>query len=936
MAHRLWALFALCLLLSKPLHAQDVFPYRFAVDDFPNGLRLVTVPTEFPGIVSIQILVSTGSRNEVEAGKSGFAHFFEHVMFRGTENFTPAQQAAIFKKAGADRNAYTTDDYTNYHTTVPTEELATVLRMEADRFQFLRYSPDLFRTEAMAVLGEYNKNSSNPLSKLLEVMRDTAYTRHTYKHTTMGFLADIEVMPDQYEYSLEFFDRWYRPENTTILVVGDVTRDAVKELVQEYWGGWERGSYQAEIPVEPRQEEPLSCHVEWPSPTQPWVAVAFKGPAFSPNEKDMPTLDVISALAFSENSELYKKLFLRERRVDALFASFPDHTDPYLLTVFARLRDPKDWGIVRDEILATCEALKTGEVDADELTAVKSNLKYSFTGTLDSSEAIADALAGYIARTRDPESLNQVYRRYDQVQPVDIKAMARKYFLASSRTIGTLSHVALPQVPDAPGMAVVETDSRAVLLPNSSPLISFRLLFEFGAADDPAGKEGLAYITANLLTNGASKARSFEAIVDALYPLATGLRAQVDKEMTVFAGTVHRDNLDAFYEIMMEMIREPAFDESDLARLKNNTISYVDVGLRRGDDEEMGKEVMYSSIYRGHPYGHLSVGLIDSIKKISIDDVRRFYGRFFRSDNLVLGVSGSYPSGLPGRLRRDLGQLNADSVAKRKRVIPPAPKIAANRMRIVQKSTRATGIHIGFPIDVNRSHPDWAALWLVRSYFGEHRSENSYLYQRLREIRGLNYGDYSYIEYFPRGGQQFHPDPNLARKEQIFQIWIRPVPPENGPFALKAAYYELQKLVADGISEPAFDATRDYLSKFVNLLVKSQDRRLGYALDSRYYGTADFDSFVKKQLAELTLEDVNRAIRAHLRSDGLQMVVVTEDAEAFKAAMLSDEATPILYQAPPGQEVLREDSIIEKLRVPLSADQIEIIPVESVFKTSAR
>lgn len=409
-------------------------PYRFDIDDYSNGLRLITVATEFPGIVSIQILVSTGSRNEVEPGKSGFAHFFEHIMFRGTENYSSAQQAAVFKNAGADRNAYTTDDFTNYHTTVPTEELATVLRMEADRFQHLRYSPEMFRTEAMAVLGEYNKNSSNPLAKLIEVMRDTAFQRHPYKHTTMGFLADIEAMPDQYQYSLEFFDRWYRPENTTILVVGDIQRDAVADMVREHWGGWQRGNYSVEIPSEAPQKQPLTCHVDWPAPTQPWVAVAFKGPAFLPDRRDMPTLDVLSALAFSGNSELYKKLYVRERRVDALFASFPDHSDPYLLMIFARLRDPKDWGIVRDEILATCESLKDQPVNVDQLEAVKANLKYSFAGSLDSSEAIANALAGYIARTRSPESLNKVYRLYDQVSASDIQAMARKYFTSSART----------------------------------------------------------------------------------------------------------------------------------------------------------------------------------------------------------------------------------------------------------------------------------------------------------------------------------------------------------------------------------------------------------------------------------------------------------------------------------------------------------------------
>jgi zinc protease len=332
----------------------------------------------------------------------------------------------------------------------------------------------------------------------------------------------------------------------------------------------------------------------------------------------------------------------------------------------------------------------------------------------------------------------------------------------------------------------------------------------------------------------------------------------------------------------------------------------------------------------------LSTGLIDSIKKINIEDVRAFYQSYFNSENLVIGLSGNYPTSLPSMLRKDLEPLNRSEEAGRKVIIAAAPSIETNRMTIVQKSTRATGIHIGFPIAVNRTHPDWVALWLVRSYFGEHRSENSYLYQRLREIRGLNYGDYSYIEYFPHGGQQFHPDPNLARKQQIFQMWIRPVPPQNGAFALKAAYYELRKLVDEGMTESVFEATRDYLSKFVNLLVKSQDRRLVYSPESRYYGITDFDQYVKRGLEALTLEDVNRVIREHLRSDRLQFVVVTEDAEGFREAILSPAATPIRYQAEPGPEILQEDAVIENLQIPIDAKHIEIIPIESVFKTRLR
>jgi zinc protease len=253
-------------------------------------------------------------------------------------------------------------------------------------------------------------------------------------------------------------------------------------------------------------------------------------------------------------------------------------------------------------------------------------------------------------------------------------------------------------------------------------------------------------------------------------------------------------------------------------------------------------------------------------------------------------------------------------------------------MTIVKKRMGSTGIHIGFPITPNRSHSDFAALWLARSYFGEHRSDNSYLYQRLRETRGLNYGDYAYIEYFPRGPRQFQPDPNLARHSQIFQIWLRPVEPKNGPFALKAAIYELRKLVKEGMTQEAFEATRTFLSKYVSLLVKTQDRRLGYELDSRYYGIESFVPHMRNALAWLTVDDVNRAIRRHLRADRLQIVVVTEDAENFRDRVLASAPTPIVYGSPPPADVLAEDGEIEALRIDLREEDVKIVEVGEVFQ----
>ena len=168
----------LCAAMAFAAQApQKVFPYAYSQEDLPNGLRLVTVPTDFPNIVAAFIVVQTGSRNEVEPGHTGFAHLFEHLMFKGTEKFPTAKYDETIKRLGAASNASTNDDYTVYHTTFSKEDLGTVMEMEADRFQNLKYTEAEFKTETLAVLGEYNKNGGNPFRKLSEVLADTAFDR---------------------------------------------------------------------------------------------------------------------------------------------------------------------------------------------------------------------------------------------------------------------------------------------------------------------------------------------------------------------------------------------------------------------------------------------------------------------------------------------------------------------------------------------------------------------------------------------------------------------------------------------------------------------------------------------------------------------------------------------------------------------------------------
>jgi zinc protease len=434
----------LCLLLGCAAVAfaaqpQKVFPYEYSQEDLPNGLRLIVVPTDYANIVATYIVVQTGSRNEVEPGHTGFAHLFEHLMFRGTENFPPQKYNQTLNRIGAASNASTDDDLTVYHTTFSKEDLETVLAMEADRFQHLKYAEPEFKTESLAVLGEYNKNSASPFSKLDEVLHDTAFDKHTYKHTTMGFLKDIQDMPNEYAYSLKFFDRYYRPEYTTIIVVGDVKAKAVRAIVDKYWSEWKRGTYKPEIPVEPAQNGPRTAKVDWPSPTLPIVAVAFKVPAYNDATKETAALDALASLAFSNTSDLYQQLVVKEQLADAIYANAPSRVDAGLFEIMARVKKVQDVDYVRQRILDTVKAFQEKPVDMAKLDMVRRRLRYQVALSMDNSDTIAQILSHYIALRRTPETMNALYDKYATLTPEDVRQVAAKYLTEKGRTIVTLT-----------------------------------------------------------------------------------------------------------------------------------------------------------------------------------------------------------------------------------------------------------------------------------------------------------------------------------------------------------------------------------------------------------------------------------------------------------------------------------------------------------------
>ena len=435
---------ALCLLLilSLPgvLQSMDIFPYDYRIEELPNGLKVVSIPLSNPHIISYYTIVRSGSRNEVEPGKSGFAHFFEHMMFKGTENMSPEEYDNFLSEIGAGTNAYTTDDYTCYYVVFAgRENLENVVKAEADRFINLFYDEEMLKTEATVIEGEYYASVSNPSRRLFELLRDTAYEKHSYKHTTLGYLEDILDMPNQFEYSQLYKQRFYAPDNTILLVAGDFDHDQLMTYVNQNYGGWQKSDYTLVTPEEPAQTNPKRAHYEWPTRTLPMLAIAFHGPAYTDENIDKAALDLMAEIAFSRSSDLYQKLVIEEQKCQSLGASFADRRDPYLLTFNSVVKNEKDLVYVEEEIFKELERLKTEPVSEERLSDIKSNLKYSFANSLGTTDGVAGSLAFYISLTTDPATVNRLFALFERVTPQDIMDMVKKYFKKSNSTVVTLT-----------------------------------------------------------------------------------------------------------------------------------------------------------------------------------------------------------------------------------------------------------------------------------------------------------------------------------------------------------------------------------------------------------------------------------------------------------------------------------------------------------------
>lgn len=487
-------------------------------------------------------------------------------------------------------------------------------------------------------------------------------------------------------------------------------------------------------------------------------------------------------------------------------------------------------------------------------------------------------------------------------------------------------------------------------LPKSNKLV-VKLIFRNGSICDPQGKEGLTFATANMITQGGTKDWTYSDIQDMIFPMAAQYGSSVDKEVSLFTFEFHTDFVNDFYPILKGLMLTPAFAESDFTRLMKNQQNFVDQVIRASSDEEYSKKALEDLLFRGTNYQHMVEGKSASVAAITLDDIKAHYKKYFTKNNLMIGIAGNYTPEFLNMLKADMAELPDTT--------PTIPKPGKANMpdginvEIVSKEGAfGSAIFTGYPLNLTRSNDEFAALMVANSYLGEHRKSYSKLYQEIRQKRSMNYGDYSYIEWYENGGSNMLPPPGVPRSSNYFSIWIRPVQIAkqlkmqyeelsdvnigHAHFALRMAIYELNKLVENGMTPEDFEATRTFLRSYIKLYVQTPEQQLGYLMDSKFYGRKNYIQELDGLLAKLTLQNVNNAIKKYWQTGNMYVTIVTDasEAEPLAESLLSNTPSPMSYsnlvKTGLPEDILQKDEVVASYK--LNVKDVKIVDSADTFQ----
>ncbi len=889
-----------------------VEPIQFVTDTLPNGLRVVYAPLHQAPVVQVRVLYHVGSRDE-RPDRQGFAHMFEHMMFRGSAHVKPQEHMRLVDTVGGICNAFTSFDQTVYHDTVPAEDLGLALYLEADRMASFKVTDEIYQIERKVVAQEWMLQQNKPYGNLFTQLFKTVFTKSSYNWTPIGDMQQLLAAPAADVQ--EFFNTYYVPNNAVLVIAGDVDVAAARRLVNQYYA-WIPAGAKVDHPKtdEPQQTAARASVLPDRLAQLTNVVRAYHIPPYKSDEQY--ALSVLGAiLGEGASSRLERALVNNDHPLCAGAGAGAESLEyAGIFEVSGTVLPGKDAEAVKKVLTDQVADLVANGVTPAELARAKTSRRVETIHGRQTCVQIAGDVGDAALWADDVNRVNTDLDKLEAVSAADVQAVAAKYLrpeLATTVTVvpdplgkaarkatsaaAALTHGAAvapssqpirsrdvtfpadfpahPPLPPAGALAHFEKGQEAtvngvrviVLSDHRLPLVNWTLAMRRGSDSDPKGKDGLADLTAEMLSHGAG-ALSYQQLSDELAAHGISVGVSPAGDNTRLSGSCTTDELDRGFARSRDILLSPTFPEAEFAKLKAQTVAGVTQGL--ASPAAAGTKQLAEMLYGDSPLGRSATPA--TVSAVTLDDVKQCYATYYHPDGAVLTVSGdvTFDRGVElakgltaGWAPREMPAVSYDlpsATSQPKRIVLiDNPDGSAGAGAIVRMGIRAYDIH-----DDAHKYAGSLANTLLSAGI------ESRLMEYVRAQKGYVYGISGSFGPTRHGG--------------AFEVNAPTRPPVAGD-CVTATLKVLDDLKDPAGDNPLTDAELSDAKRRVTgsmvMSMQTVSAQAGMRLDGILNGyPADYFDVYPQHVAAVTVDQVRDVMKRFVKDDAMAVVVVAPAA----------------------------------------------------------
>ena len=763
-------------LASVSAHAAKL--YDFKESTLENGMRVITMEDFSTPIVAVQVWYHVGSKNE-DADRQGFAHMFEHMVFRGTENLGPEEHFALIRATGGSCNAFTSFDYTAYVNTLPSNQLDLALWLEAERLMFLKVDQEGFDTERKVVEEERRMGLNEPYGTIAENLASSLFKVHPYKWMPIGNIPDLRAA-EVWELQ-KFWDKYYVPDNATLVIVGAVSHKEALEKAKQYFAWMPKANIEHPKFEEPAQEGPREITVEEPFGPVPMIGYAFRG---VPKESDdfYPIELLMLILGGGESSRMYQDLVKEKQLCQQVVFDTYMLEDDGIFGGGAVLNPGADLDGILKEIDGHLQRARDEKVSDRELEKAKNQLRRLLVTDTLTVYSKADELGRVATTYKNPNRINENLKLIDSTTAVDLQRVAQQYLVPERRTLVRILPNKDKKLPDdnavsekkvadekskertgpkvgfkrpesfpnrppmsamLEGLPEAETHEKVmpnglkvVVMPNSEvPFVTVMLGLQSGAFAEDAATPGVANLALQMLTQGTENYTAAKLAEEVEFNALSlgGAAAQDSSEVT---ATGLAEKLPLAIELMSEIVLRPSFPADEFGILKEQQM--LSLKISEEDPGYVVEKALRKQLYGDHPYSRTLSGEAKDVERITPEMLKAYWTKFARPDMAVLYVAGdAKPKKVFELVEKYLGEWKGEGAAP-KIDLPAFPEKGASQIYVVDRPGAVQSEIRVAQLSINRKDPDYQYSRVFTQIFGG--AFNSRLNRVIRIERGLTYG----------------------------------------------------------------------------------------------------------------------------------------------------------------------------------------------------